>query len=213
MSPSIAILIGAVAVVASLVGTLEWYSRSNVATVGFWFDPAMTFEVHDPRRFSPPLTPEEQERIKAVARAEVGRAFADFRVRVTDSRYGFYRVAVSQLIRPRGMARYTGAAGESYAFGPLGGYGTVSFYLLAAQAMSHAPPGASRADIVDAMGRGIGRAAVHELAHQLLPHTPIHASDDPATYEYWSSNRAAQYYGDIRWSVARPKLQERFARR
>jgi hypothetical protein len=79
--------------------------------------------------------------------------------------------------------------------------------------MAHAPAGASRADIVDAIGRGLGRAAVHEFAHQILPHGPMHNTQDRASYEYWSSNRATQYYGEMRWSVALPKLEERLSRR
>jgi hypothetical protein len=86
---------------------------------------------------------------------------------------------------------------------------TVSFATLASQAIVYAPPEAARAEIVDGIGRGLGRAAVHEFAHQILPHVPIHDTDDEHSYEHWSSNREAQYYGPMRWDVARPFLEKR----
>jgi hypothetical protein len=208
MSPSTGIALAAVLTAAAIVGALELRSRDNVVRVGFWFED-VTFEVHDPVRLGGPLTGEEQQRIATVARQEIEHAFAEFRIRVTDRREATYRVRVRQALT---AGRYA-AAGQSNVFGPLGGYGAVSFITLAAQALAHAPAGASRADIVDAIGRGLGRAAVHEFAHQILPQGPMHTTQDRASYEYWSSNRAAQYYGAMRWSVALPKLEERLSRR
>ena len=209
MTASSAIALGAIVTAATLVGTLELRSRDNVVTVGFWFED-VTFEVHDPVRLGGPLTPDEQQRIQHVARQEIEQAFAEFRIRVSDRRDGFYRVRVRQAVTA--YNRYA-AAGQSNVFGPLGGYGAVSFITLAAQAMTYAPAGASRADVVDGIGRGLGRAAVHEFAHQILPRGPMHTTQDRASYEYWSSDREAQYYGEMRWSVAAPKLRERLARR
>jgi hypothetical protein len=208
MTFSTLMAIGATAMTAGLLGTIEYQSRANVVTVGFWFED-VTFEVHHPARLGGALTPDEQQRIRGVARSEIVEAFAPFRIEVTDRRDAFYRVRVRQALT---AGRYA-AAGQSNVFGPLGGYGAVSFITLAAQAMAHAPAGASRADIVDAIGRGLGRAAVHEFAHQILPQGPMHTTQDRASYEYWSSNRAAQYYGAMRWSVALPKLEERLSRR
>ena len=209
MSASTAIAISALVAAASIVGALELRSRDNVVAIGFWFED-VTFEVHDPVRLGGPLTADEQQRIQSVARQEIEHAFADFRIQVTDRRDAFYRVRVRQALTV--YNRYA-AAGQSNVFGPLGGYGAVSFITLAAQAMAHAPAGGSRADVVDAIGRGLGRAAVHEFAHQILPKGPMHTTDDPASYEYWSSNREAQYYGEMHWSVAQPKLRERLSRR
>ena len=49
------------------------------------------------------------------------------------------------------------------ALAPLGGWGTVDFDVLADLAVQFAPAGAdSRAAVLSAIGRGIGRAAVHE---------------------------------------------------
>jgi hypothetical protein len=209
MTASTGIAVGAIVAAASIAGALELLSRDNVVSVGFWFED-VTFEVHDPARLGGPLTADEQRRIRAVARQEVEHAFAGFRIRVTDRRDAFYRVRVRQVITANN--RYA-AAGASNVFGPLGGDGSVSFITLAAQAMFHAPAGARRADVVDGIGRGLGRAAVHEFAHQILPQGPMHTTADRASYEYWSSDREAQYYGEMRWSVAEPKLRERLARR
>ena len=52
-------------------------------------------------------------------------------------------------------------AGESHVFGPLESWGSVGFLILAHNAIQYAPPGASRQTIVEGIGRGIGRAAVH----------------------------------------------------
>ena len=209
MTSSTAALIAASAATAVVLGAFEYRSRSNVVSAGFWFSDDVTFELHDPARVGGPLTAEERARIQHVARREVETAFADFRIRVTDESDAFYRVRVAQVLTHRN--RYA-ASGESHVFGPLGGYGAVSFITLAAQAMAFAPPHANRAAIVDAIGRGIGRAAVHEFAHQILPRGPMHVTRDVASYEYWSSNRAEQYYGEMHWSVARSALMERLGR-
>ena len=200
--------IGATAVTASLLGAIAYQSRSNVVAVGFWFED-VTFEVHDPARLGGALTRDEQERIQTVARQEIEEAFAEFGIRLTERRDSLYRVRVRQQLT---AGRYA-AAGQSNVFGPLGGYGAVSFITLAAQAMAHAPANATRGDIVEAIGRGLGRAAVHEFAHQILPSGPMHNTQDRASYEYWSSDRAVQFYGEMHWSVARPKLEERLSRR
>jgi len=214
MTAQTGILLCSLVASASIVGALEVKSRDHVVTAGFWFEDGMTFEVPDPKRIGGPLTVHERERIAAIARVEVEQAFAEFRVHINDRKDAWYRVAVSQVIRPtRGSSvRFSGASGQSMVFGPLGGSGLVNFYLLAAQAMTFAPAGATRNDIVDAMGRGVGRAAVHEFAHQLLPRGPMHTTQDEASYEFGTSNRPAQYYGPMRWSVAHATLRQRLAR-
>jgi hypothetical protein len=197
-------------IAAAVVSVLAWQSRSNVVTLGFWFDEEVSFELHDPARIGGPLTPAERARIEEIAREEIARAFAEFNVVVTERRDAFYRVVVRQWLTAN--RRYA-ASGQSNVFGPLGGSGAVSFLTLAAQAMAYAPAGATRADVIEGMGRGIGRAAVHEFAHQILPSGPMHTTEDAASYEYWSSDRPAQYYGDMHWSVARVRLEQRLGRR
>lgn len=214
MSASGTIAAAAVALVVTLTATLGWVARSRVTEIGFWFADDVTYEVADPRRFGSALTSEEQATIKRLARREVEQAFSPFRVRVTDRRDAFYSVNVRQVLRTGGpMQRASGAAGQSHVFGFLGGAGAVSFYMVAAQALINAPVHAARADIVDGMGRGLGRTAVHEFVHQILPHGPAHSTDDRASYEYWTSDRPAQYYGEMHWSVARDALADRLGLR
>ena len=99
------------------------------------------------------------------------------------------------------------AAAESRVFGPLGGEGALSFSTLATLAVDFAPAGTSRAGVVDAVGRGIGRVAAHELAHQILPHTNLHVSADRSSYDFAAVNRATQFYGPLHWDFAKPWLE------
>jgi hypothetical protein len=106
--------------------------------------------------------------------------------------------------------KFFGAAGESRAAWPLGGRGGVSFTVLAGNAISYASPQETRSGIVAAIGRGVGRAAAHEFAHQFLPTSDIHASRDVRSYEYATAWRAEQYYGALHWHNAWPLLVRRF---
>jgi len=106
-------------------------------------------------------------------------------------------------------------AGQSRVFGPLGGSGSVAFAILAHNAIEYAPAGASRQQIVEGIGKGIGRAAVHEFAHQALGLDNLSLLDnrtDPDSYEYGNADRRSQYYGELRWTAAWPVLVERFGR-
>ena len=85
----------------------------------------------------------------------------------------------------------------------------MSFTFLASGAVGYAPSNADRASMIEAIGRGIGRSAVHEFTHQLLPTAPIHDSTDAQSYEYASAARSEQYYGELRWNLAWPLLQQR----
>jgi hypothetical protein len=100
------------------------------------------------------------------------------------------------------------SVGESYAFGPLGGGGSVAFDNVALNAIRYASPDASRQQIIEGIGRGIGRSAAHEFAHQILGATSIH-SEDPNSYEHRSADSPAHYYGELHWATARPLLQEK----
>jgi hypothetical protein len=81
--------------------------------------------------------------------------------------------------------------------------------ILAVNAVHHAPSGASRGIIVEGIGRGIGRAAVHEFAHQILGPEMRDNRTDQDTYEYFNADRASQYYGELRWTTAWPLLQDK----
>ena len=93
--------------------------------------------------------------------------------------------------------------------GALGGQGAISFAAIAHYAVTFAPPDDDRDMIVTGIGRGIGRAAAHEFAHQLLTGVPLHAGSDVASYELAWAGRVAQFYGPMHWEFARPLLLER----
>jgi hypothetical protein len=46
----------------------------------------------------------------------------------------------------------------------------------------------------------------------LLPRAPIHDSRDARSYEYASAARREQYFGNMRWDLARPLLERRLRR-
>lgn len=204
----------AVVVASSLLigSTLAWRaatpSGDRTVHAAFWFD-RITFEAP---ALGGPIGPTDLRTIEETARAELMAAFTGLRIRFTAPQAARYRVRVVQeLFDPR-FRRRVGVAGASQAIPGFGGAGSVSFSFLAHGAIAHAPPGADRALIVDAIGRGIGRTAVHELTHQLLPTTPIHDSADVESYEYGSAARREQYFGPMRWSLARPMLEARLGR-
>ena len=180
-------------------------SGPRAVEAGFWFEPV---------RFSSTvlggsLTPGELETIRSIATSEIRHAFDGLPVTVSDRRDAEYRVrVVPELRNPRLRAPYE-VAGASYGLPGIGGWGEVSFRFLAGGAVAYAQPDAARESIVAAIGRGIGRSAVHELTHQLLPRTQIHGRD-VRSYEYDSASRREQYDGDIHWDVAWPLLRERF---
>jgi hypothetical protein len=199
------LLAGAVLAVGGWWGWAVLESRPQAVEIGFWFDDV---------RFSSPriggaLTASDGERIRQVARAEVERAFDGLRVRVSDQPHARYHVRVMQEVRDPRFHRPVHVAGQSRAMAGLGGGGIVSFELLASGAVVYAPAEADRTSIIDAIGRGIRRAAVHEFAHQFLPRAPIHAARDRSSYEFYSAGRTEQYYGELRWDLAGPLLRAR----
>lgn len=212
--PASGVILASAVVTAALVfGVLQWRASSATITAGFWFD-QFPFTLPDDAtaRLGGPLGAADIEAIEQMARGEVSRAFAGLRIAVTDRRDAFWRVRVMREIRsPGGVGRGNRIpiSGESYGLGPLGGGGSVSFLVAALGAVAHAPAGASRQEIVDGMGRGVGRAAVHEFAHAIVN---ANHSTDERSYEYRNSDRVAQYYGDVHWANAGPLLQRRFGR-
>ncbi len=151
------------------------------------------------------------EAIEAVATGEIRRAFAGLPIAISKNRDTRFRVRVVQAINDPRFRREVGVAGASRALTGFAGNGAVSFYFLASGAVTFAPADADRASIVTAIGRGIGRTAVHELVHQMFPDAQIHESTDVASYEYASAARVEQFYGPMRWTLARPLLERRFA--
>jgi hypothetical protein len=181
-----------------------------VAEAGFWFD-RVTFDLplDDVERIGGPVRPEEQLQIESIARAELATAYAGLRIRFTSQPPATFRVSVVQDIPARALP----VAGASRRLPLGGGIGEVSFRTLASQAVGNAPRDASRARIIDAIGKGIGRTAAHEFAHQLLDHVNLHDTKDPDSYENGISNRPSQFYGTLHWAFARPLLAKTLGQR
>ena len=208
MSPpslQVVVIAGALAAGGTLAAMMPSCARQRIVDAGFWFEP-VTF--HSPA-LDGPLMPPDLESIAAVASSEVTRAFAGLRIAFSERPDATYRVRVVQRLRDLRHRRYVAVAGESRAVSGFGGAGAVNFEMLASSAVAYAPDGADRTALLAAIGRGVGRAAVHEFVHQLLPRAPIHDSSDVASYEYHSAARAEQYFGDMHWDLAWPLLQKR----
>ena len=141
---------------------------------------------------------------------ELLQAFAGLRLSFSDRPGSAYQVRVVQDLPPRPGPRPL-AAGESVALGPLGSQGWVSFRAVSGLALSYAPRDADRATVIDSIGRGIGRVAAHEFAHQILAGADLHASNDPESYEYASADRQALFYGRLGWALAGPLLARRLS--
>ena len=177
---------------------------------GFFFDEvSFTSEV-----LGGAVTAEDLRVIDATARAELAKAFRGLDVSISDRRDARYHVRVAQeLLDWRMRHRKAWIAGQASAVRGFGGSGSVSFLYFASGALVFAPPGASRAELIEAIGRGIGRGAAHEFAHQFLPSAPIHDSRDRGSYEFYSASRPQQYFGEMRWDVAGPLLAAKYGHR
>jgi hypothetical protein len=195
---------------AGLLGLAQRRAAGHVVQAGFWFD-GVTFAVSALDRSGEPLTESERARIVAVARATCAEAFAAWRLDVVEAPRSHYRVRVLQRFAPRRTRLF--AVAESRVVGPLGGEGAIDFTALAEAAVSLAPPGTTRDELVAAIGRGIGRVAAHELAHQILPHRDFHRSTDPASYDSGNVYRVSQFFGPMRWDLAGPWLDAVLGRR
>ena len=202
-------LLIAVAATTTLFSGVYLYSSSAPISAGITFaDEAFTSPLLVAELGSA-LTQDEVGVIKRVAREEVERALTGLRVAVVETPRAFWRVRVLPTVQLRRNRMSFNPAGASYGFGMLGGAGFVNFTSLALNAVRYAPEGTPRAGVIDAIGRGIGRSAVHEFAHMMAPDVPIHATDDPDSYEDSNTARVSQYYGEIRWDIAWPALRER----
>ena len=178
--------------------------------LGFWIEPLS----YGSTRLGDPISRTELATIESIARGEIATAFERFDVALSGNRQARYHVRVVQrLLDQRFRSREVSVAGESRGAAGWGGSGAVSFDFLAGSAMVYVPETFGRAELIAAIGRGIGRSAVHEFAHQLLPSAPIHDSRDRASYEFESAARNEQYVGDMRWALAKPLLEDRLGLR
>ena len=183
---------------------------ATVSTAGFFFAKgSFTLPAEATAGLGGPLTDVEMTSIQQMSRLELERAFAGFRIAVTENRRAFYRVEVVPTLRPRGPLPNSG---ESLALGFLGGAGAVGFDIVALKAVQFAPKGASRQAMIEGIGRGVGRVAAHEFAHEIVGAVPLHNDADESSYEYPSPDRAAQYYGELHWTTAGPLLQRKLGK-
>lgn len=203
-----AIVIGGVLIA---VGGVVWHTTGQSCRpidAGFWFDEV----TYDSGRFGGPMTREELANVVSMARAEVTGAFTGLQIAFSDRRDASHRVRVVQELRDMRFRWPFFLPAESRPVAGLGGQGAVSFSWLANGAVAYAPENANRSDLLAGIARGIGRAAVHEFTHLILPHAPIDGSKDIRSYEYGSAARREQYFGDVHWGLAWPLLEQRLRR-
>lgn len=179
-------------------------------TVGFWFEDV----TYQSAALGGALTEADLAQIRTIAMAEVQTAFAGLGIMVSTRQDARCRVRVVQEVP--GTLVHSAAnrpAGRSRTFPGGGGEGSVSFEFAAGGALVYAPAGATREDMIAAIGRGTGRAAVHEALHQLLPRAPIDRSKDASSYEYYTGARVEQFYGPMSFDFAHAMLEQRYGRR
>jgi hypothetical protein len=188
-------------------------NRTNATAAGFWFED-VTFELpaRETTRIGGAIREDEKQRIRSIAWSELRSAYSGLRISFSEHGAAFFRVSVVQDF-PAPSRLASGAAGQSRTFGPLGGAGSISFLILARDAVYYAPAHANRGAILDGIGRGLGRAAAHELAHQILgAGARVDATGDGNAYEYGSADRASQYYGTMHWDGAWDALVKKLGR-
>jgi hypothetical protein len=187
-----------------LVGCQRTGTGSQVVAA-FWFadvTPASIAVVNE--RLTAPLTPAELATIESVARNELHLAFANTRLQFTTSLPAIFRVRVVPAVARRSIA----AAGESRSFGGIRGDGVVNFNIVAISAVAYAADPTDREKVLHAIGRGIGRTAVHEFAHQILGPAAMDGTADRLSYEH-ADLRPEHFYGTLHWGPAASTLQAR----
>lgn len=206
MVVKIAVAGGVIAAAALWAAAEAPRDQSRAARASFRFDPV----AYSSPMLGGALSAHDFAAIEAVARAELAAAFNGLRITIDDRPDARYHVRVVQeLIHPL-IKRKFYVAGSSHAVPGFGGSGAVSFSYHASGALVYAPPGATRAELIDAIGRGLGRGAAHEFAHQLLSGEDLHKTRDRGSYEYYAASRPEQYFGPMHWDVAGPLLARRF---
>jgi hypothetical protein len=198
----------ALAIVAVLCVLVCRTARTGV-DVCFWYDEfPFTFSAPVTAALGGAITASEVKAIKQISRGELTRAFSGLKVTFTDRREVPWTVGV-QLALERRKGQKLPNAGETFAMGPLGARSLVDFTEVLMAAIAHAPAGTTRQQLVAGIGRGVGRVAVHELAHGILGAGAMDNQTDDHSYEYFTHNRPSQFYGELHWARAWPVLVER----
>jgi hypothetical protein len=202
-----AVVAGVVVVGITWVAAWSMRAEHQAISAAFWFE-RVTYDESEvfAERLGGAMTQEELRTIDSIARAELRLAFANTRLTFSDSRDAMYRVRVTQNLR--GRFSVLPVAGESRPLPGRRGLGAVNFLLMANSAVVYAPSETSRQAVIEAIGRGIGRTAVHEFAHQLVGSFALHNTADRSSYEY-ADIRREHFYGDLHWTVALPMLEKR----
>jgi hypothetical protein len=202
-----AVVVGVlVCTAAALAGWISIRARScRPIEVGFWFEPV----AYSAPQLGGAITARDLDVVANTARAELARAVASLPVLLRETRDTRYQIRVVDDLRDRRFRREVSIPAETRAIAGFGGQAAVSFSWLASSATAYAPPGASRYDLLVAIGTGIGRSAAHELAHLLAPTAPIDDSTDRGSYEYRSAARPEQFSGEMHWGPAWPYLEAR----
>lgn len=193
------LIVGIVAVETLACSTIV---QPRLIEAGFWLGTVS----YDLVGAGGPLTAHELAVVEKAALEEIKRAFDGLAIRFSNNRGARYSVTVVQHLYDLRLRRTNEVFGNARAVRGFGGSGAVNFYAVASAAAAYAPENATRQDVIDAIGRGAGRVAIHEFTHLFLPRTPIHESDDPLSYEYGHAGRREQYYGELHWGFARAVL-------
>ena len=188
--------VAAAAIVAVLCVVLFRGPRAGV-DVGFQYEEfPFTFSAAVTAALGGPLTSSEIAVIKQISRRELTQAFSGLKVTFTDSRQTPLTIVVQRSI-PRRKGQRLPNAGETFAMGPFGARSVIDFTEVLMAAMAHAPAGTTREQLVTGIGRGVGRVAVHELAHGILGAGAMDNRTDDHSYEYFTHNRPSQFYGEL----------------
>jgi hypothetical protein len=193
-------------VVATGTFACATFDRPRTVEAGFWLERLS----YDLIGLGGPLTAPEFALVEAAALDEIKRAFTGIAVRFSPRRDARYTVTVVQHVYDLRVKRTSEVFGNARAMRGFGGRGSVNFYAVASAAAAYAPENATRHDVIGAIGRGVGRVAIHEFTHLFLPRAPIDGSDDPLSYEYGHAGRREQYYGELRWGFTRAALLKEF---
>jgi hypothetical protein len=199
---TIGVLVASAAILAGCSGNAR-------PSAGFWFEGrAFSLDSVSTGKLGGPLRAEDIDEIEKISRAELGHAFSNFNIDITARRDAHWRVSVVPTLAVGGAPP---AAGGSVEFAGFGGRGSVAFVTLATIAIRRAPEAATRRELLAGIGRGIGAAAAHELAHQILGKAMRDDTTDTDSYEYFSADRKSQYFGSLHWTAAKPMLQQKLS--
>lgn len=197
--------------IASIVaaGTLSCAiaDRQRPVQAGLWFD-SVSYDLVDR---GGPLAASEIALVRDAALDEIRDAFAGLALQVSHRRDTRYTVTVVQHLYDLRLRRTHEVYGSARSVRGVGGRAEVNFFAVASSATAYAPAGATREDVIRAIGRGVASVAIHELIHLFLPLAPIDASKDPLSYEYGYAGRRERYYGELRWGFTKAALRQELA--